>query len=230
MNENLTSKVASIAIVSWKVCQNIQYSVFRVNILKAEYFDLKYSTMLCSFNSNSYAMAISATINKITLNIADMDRHYYQDHELTIAQHPSETDLRFMMRLVAYMANASESLAFTKGLESDEEPDLWQKSLTDEIELWVDLGQIDEKRIRKACGRSKQVIIYTYHEGKAKIWWQQHEDKLQRFENLSVLHINAEGIETMVNRSMQLQCNIQDGEIYLSDDKDNVSITFDKLK
>ncbi len=175
-------------------------------------------------------MAINATINKITLNIADMDRHYYQDHELTVAQHPSETDLRFMIRLVAFMANASESLTFTKGLESDEEPDLWQKTLTDEIELWVDLGQIDEKRIRKACGRSKQVTIYTYHQRKADIWWQQHQEKCQRFNNLSIFHINAEGIEAMVKRSMPLQCNIQDGEIYLSDDKNSISITFDRLK
>ncbi|NOQ63378.1 MAG: hypothetical protein GQ582_02555, partial [Methyloprofundus sp.] len=163
-------------------------------------------------------MAISATINKVSLNIADMDRHYYQSHELTVAQHPSETDFRFMIRLIAFMANAHEQLSFTKGLSSDSEPELWQKSLTDEIELWIDLGQPDEKRIRKACGRAKQVIIYTYDERKAKVWWEQQQSKLQRFSNLKVLHINAPGVEDMLKRSMQLQCNIQEGEIYLSDD------------
>lgn len=174
-------------------------------------------------------MAISSKINKVSLNIADMDRHYYQSHDLTVAQHPSETDFRFMVRLIAFMANASEQLCFTKGLNSDDEPDLWQKSLTDDIELWIDLGQPDEKRIRKACGRARQVIIYTYHERKAKVWWEQQRDKLQRFNNLKVLHINTEGVETMINRSMQLQCNIQDGEIYLNDDNSNFSITLDKL-
>ncbi len=172
-------------------------------------------------------MAISATINKISLNIADMDRHYYQTHELTLAQHPSETDLRFMVRVIAFIVNASETMAFTKGLSTDDEPDLWQKTLTDEIEIWIDLGQPDEKRIRKACGRSSKVIIYTYHERKAKVWWQQQEDKLKRFNNLQVFHINAEnaeGVETMVQRNMNLQCNIQDGEIYLSDDKTSVNI------
>ena len=113
-------------------------------------------------------MAISSTINKVSLNIADMDRHYYQNHELTVAQHPSETDFRFMVRLIAFMANASERLCFTKGLSSDHEPDLWQKTLTDDIELWIDLGQPDEKRIRKACGRAKQVIIVTTHPLKNK--------------------------------------------------------------
>ena len=174
-------------------------------------------------------MAISSTINKISLNIANMDQHYYQNHDLTVAQHPSETDLRFMMRLIAFMANATEDLSFGKGMDSDEEPDLWQKTLSDEIELWIDLGQADEKRIRKACGRAKQVIIYTYHERKAKVWWQQNKEKLQRFNNLSVLHINAEGVESMIKRSMQLQCNIQDGVIYLSDEDSNITINLEKL-
>ncbi len=169
-------------------------------------------------------MAISSTINKVSINISDMDRHYYQQHNLTVAQHPSENEFRFMIRLVAFMANADERLSFTKGLSTDDEPELWRKSLTDEIELWVDLGQPDEKRIRKACGRSKQVIIYTYHEGKASVWWQQQRDKLARFKNLSVFHIDADGVEAMVKRTMSLQCSIQDGEMYLSDDDLNVVV------
>jgi len=175
-------------------------------------------------------MAKSSTINKISLNIANMDKHYYESHDLTVAQHPSETDFRFMIRLIAFMANANERLSFTKGIASDDEPDLWEKSLTDEIDLWIDLGQPDEKRIRKACGRAKQVIIYTYHEKKAKVWWQQQKEKCQRFNNLTVIHINAEGVDAMVSRSMQLQCNIQDGEIYLNDDTSNFTITLEELE
>lgn len=170
-------------------------------------------------------MAISSTINKVSLNIANMDSHYYQLHELTVAQHPSENDFRFMVRLIAFMANAHERLSFTKGLSTDDEPELWQKSLTGEIELWVELGQPDEKRIRKACGRAKQVIIYTYHEGKATVWWQQQQANLKRFSNLKVFHIGADGVESMIKRTMSLQCNIQDGEMYLSDDDLNQIIT-----
>ena len=169
-------------------------------------------------------MAISSTINKLMLNIADMDRHYYQTHELTVAQHPSETDLRFMMRVIAFVANANDSLSFTKGLSTDDEPDLWQKSLTDEIECWIDLGQPDEKRIRKACGRADKVIIYTYHERKAHVWWDQIAAKLQRFNNLKVFHINAEGVDAMVQRNMELQCNIQEGEMVLSDDAISIDV------
>ncbi len=174
-------------------------------------------------------MAISSTINKVSLSIANMDTHYYQSHELTVAQHPSENNFRFMIRLIAFILNADEQLTFTKGMNNDDEPELWQKTLTDEIELWIDFGQLDEKRIRKACGRAKQVIIYTYHEGKASVWWQQQQQKCQRFSNLSVIHINADNIDSLLQRSMQLQCNIQDNVMYLSDDQQTQSITFNQL-
>ena len=98
-------------------------------------------------------MAISSTINKVSLSIANMDTHYYQSHELTVAQHPSENDFRFMIRLIDFSLNADEQLTFTKGMNNDDEPELWLKSLTDEVELWIDFGQLDEKRIRKACFR-----------------------------------------------------------------------------
>ncbi len=169
-------------------------------------------------------MAIHATINKISLNIANIDRHYYHTHELTIAQHPSETDYRFMIRVIAFAANANEQLHFCKGLDDENEPELWQKNLTDDIELWIDLGQPDEKRIRKACGHADQVIIYTYHERKAKTWWKQHQGKLQRFKNLQVIHIDAEGVDSLLQRTMHLQCNIQDDVMYLSDDEQSYTV------
>ena len=163
-------------------------------------------------------MAISATINKISLNIADMDRHYYQTHDLVIAQHPSETNHRFMIRLIAFALNASDELTFTKGLCADDEPELWIKSLTGEVDLWIDFGQIDEKRIGKACGRAKQVVIYTYNQRKAHVWWNQQQEKLERYKNLSIYHLNADGVDAMISKKMDVQCNIQDGEMTLIDD------------
>jgi len=176
-------------------------------------------------------MAISATINKISLNIADMDRHYYVSHEITAAQHPSETDFRFMMRLIAFAYNASENLTFTKGLSTEDEPDIWQKSLIDDIELWIDFGQLDDKRIRKACGRANQVLVYTYNSGKATVWWEQIKSKLDRYNNLDISHIVAdENIDSLVKRNMQLQCNIQEGEMYLADDDQAFTIQLEKRK
>ena len=159
-----------------------------------------------------------------------MDRHYYQTHELTVAQHPSETDFRFMMRIIAFIFNAEENLAFTKGLCVDDEPEIWRKSLSNEIELWIDFGQLDEKRIGKACGRADEVIVYTYNERKAKIWWEQQADKLQRYKNLKVYFIKAESVDQLMSRNMSLQCNIQDGELYLSDNDNSFDITVQKFK
>ena len=109
-------------------------------------------------------MALSATIFKANLQVSDMDRNYYAEHLLTLARHPSETDERMMVRLLAYALHADEYLNFTKGLCADEEPDLWLKNLTDEIELWIDVGQPDERRLRKACSRAAQVYLYLYGE------------------------------------------------------------------
>lgn len=171
-------------------------------------------------------MALKATIYKADVQIADMDRHYYQDHGLTLARHPSETDERMMIRLLAFAIHASEALTFTKGLFDTDEPDLWQKDLTGAIELWIEVGQPDEKRIMKACGRSEQVIVYSYS-ATSHIWYKQIANKLERARNLTVINIPAEAsaqLEKLANRNMQLQCTIQDSQIYLTDGAETVLV------
>lgn len=171
-------------------------------------------------------MALKATIYKADIQIADMDRNYYQDHTLTLARHPSETDERMMIRLLAFAIHASESLSFTKGLFDTDEPDLWQKDLTGAIELWIEVGQPDEKRLMKACGRSEQVIVYSYS-ATSHIWYKQIANKLERGRNLAVVNIPSEAssqLEKLAKRNMQLQCTIQDGQIYLTDGADTVLV------
>ena len=173
-------------------------------------------------------MAIKSTIFKAELQITDMDRHYYADHQLTMARHPSENDERMMVRLLAFALNASDSLQFTKGLSTDDEPELWQKSLSDEIELWIDLGQPDEKRIRKACGRARKVMIYIYQHGSGKQWWEQNQNKLARFENLSIVSIADAAVSAlgkMAELTMRLQCTLQDGHLWFTDGNQSVEIT-----
>lgn len=171
-------------------------------------------------------MAAKATIYKALLNIANMDTHYYQEHNLTLAKHPSENDQRLIVRLIAFILNANEDLVFCKGIAEEDEPDLWQKSLGGDIELWIDLGQPDEKRIKKACGRSQRVIIYTYQEGMATAWFKQIEKSLKRFKNLEVVYLNLDGeVDNIVERSMNLQANISDGELSLINGEETVHIT-----
>lgn len=172
-------------------------------------------------------MATKATIFKADLQIADMDRNYYQTHALTIARHPSETDERMMVRLLAFARHAHEVLTFSKGLSTEDEPDLWQKDLTGEIELWIDLGQPEEKRIRKACGRARHVVIYTYSGNSADIWWNKIHGALEKLKNLTVINLPAPTVQALAKlaqRGMQLQCTIQDGQIWLADQNDSVQV------
>ena len=172
-------------------------------------------------------MAQKATIFKADLQIADMDRHYYEPHSLTLARHPSETDERMMVRLLAFALHADEALSFTKGLSTDDEPDLWLKDLSGEIDLWIDIGQPDEKRIRKACGRARQVAIYCYSSRSAAIWWEQNSSKLQRFDNLRVINVQNDAskqLAKLAQRNMQLQCTIQDGQVWLGNDTETVQV------
>ena len=164
-------------------------------------------------------MALSATIFKATLQISDMDRGYYHEHALTLARHPSETDERMMVRLVAYCLHANAALAFGKGLSTDDEPDLWQKDLTGEIEVWIDVGQPDERRMRKACNRARRVFVYTYSGRGAALWWDQ-VGKSATAQNLTVIDLPAPGTKALAGlaqRSMRLQVTIQDGQVWVAD-------------
>ena len=138
-------------------------------------------------------MALKATIYKADLQLADMDRHVYGDHALTLARHPSETDERMMARVLAYALHAEEGIAFTKGLFDVDEPEVWVKNLAGEITLWIDLGQPDETRIRRACSRAGRVVVLCYSSS-CEIWWKQIASKLTRQTNLTVLQL-APGIQ-----------------------------------
>jgi uncharacterized protein YaeQ len=172
-------------------------------------------------------LALKATIFKAELQIADMDRNYYQNHTLTIARHPSETDERMMVRLLAYALHASESLAFGKGLSTEDEPDLWRKDLTGAIELWIEVGQPDEKRIRRACGRAREVFVYSYGGQAAATWWAQIANKLERNANLTVVSLppaSSQALAKLARRNMQLHCTIQEGQISLGDTEEQVTV------
>jgi uncharacterized protein YaeQ len=163
-------------------------------------------------------MALNSTTYKAELAISDMDRAYYATHVLTLARHPSETDERLMVRLLAFALYADERLAFAKGISSDDEPDLWRKDRTGEILDWIELGQPDEQRIRKACGRARQVVVVNYSGRAADIWWDKNKGPLARARNLSVIDIPASAVAALAGlaeRNMRLQCLIQDRQVQM---------------
>ena len=178
-------------------------------------------------------MALKATIFKAVVQIADMDRSYYHDHPLTIARHPSETDERMMVRLLAFALHANEALSFGRGLSSDDEPDIWEKDLTGSIRTWIDVGQPDERRIRKACGRADRVFVYTYSSTGRNVWWEQNEGSLERLDNLTVINLPTlatRELAGLANRNMRLTCTVQENHVWLADERRSVSVEPETLK
>jgi uncharacterized protein YaeQ len=172
-------------------------------------------------------MAPKATVVKVELQVSDMDRHYYATHMLTLAQHPSETDERLMVRLLAFALFADERLEFGRGLSSEDEADLWRRDYTGDIEQWIDLGQPDESRIKKACGRAQQVVVVNYSGNGANIWWDKVAPTLSRIKNLTVIDIPAATVDslvTLIQRGMRLNCLVQDGEVQLMSDTINITL------
>lgn len=173
-------------------------------------------------------MALRATIYKADINIADNDRNYYGRHAVTVARHPSETDERMMVRLLAYALyiENDDTLVFAQGLTNTDEADLWRLDLTGAIEQWIEVGLPDERRLLKACGRADQVIVLAYGRN-VDIWWAGVKNKLERTRNLKVYALPVDSTLTLAaltERTMELHVNVQDDTVWVSAAKGEASI------
>ena len=164
-------------------------------------------------------MALKSTIFKAQLQVSDMDRNHFATHSLTLARHPSETDERMMVRLLAFALDADPALEFGRGLSAEDEPDLVRRDLTGAIQLWIDVGLPDERDVRKAAGRARSVKVYTYGGRGAELWWTQNRAAFARLDNVTVIDLPVEatqGLARLAERTMDLQCTVQEGEVWLS--------------
>ena len=164
-------------------------------------------------------MALKSTIFKVELQVSDLDRAHFATHALTLARHPSETDERMMVRLLAFALDADERLEFGRGLSAEDEADLVLADLTGAIDLWIEVGLPDEREIRKAAGRARAVKVYTYGGRSADLGWTQNRAALERLSNLSVIEIPAEvsqAMAKMAERNMRVECTVQEGDVWLA--------------
>jgi len=178
-------------------------------------------------------MALKASITKVRLNVSDLDRGVYDDFALSVARHPSETEGRMMLRIAAFALHADEALAFGRGISTDDEPDLWEKDLTGAIERWIDLGNPDPDRLRKACGRAREVMLYAYGDRSTSVWWDKHREALERFANLSVVAIADEerdALAELASNNLDLQATVSGGELWLTAGERTVEVRPRTLK
>ena len=169
-------------------------------------------------------MALKATVFKADLQVANLDQNQFGDYSLTLAQHPSETIERVMIRLLAFALYASEDLRFGRGLSNEEDAAVWEIDPSGVTRLWIDVGLPDEVRVKKACSRADRAVIITYGGRPSDMWWQQNANTLTRYKNLSVIQLSQEDSAKLVEaagRTMKLSWTIQEGMVYL----DNASIT-----
>jgi uncharacterized protein YaeQ len=180
-------------------------------------------------------MALKSTIYKAALGVADMDRPYYGEHALTLARHPSETEQRLMIRLLAFALHADDRLEFGRGISADDEPALWLKEYSGEIRTWIEVGLPDERLLRRAAGRAGNVVVYAYG-GKAMEMWRQklsaEKSSPLWLRNLRVLTLRDEqsaALTALAERNMSLQCTVQDGQIWVTDGPSTVVIELQEL-
>ena len=173
-------------------------------------------------------MAQRATVYRADLTVSDLDRGVYSQHALTLARHPSETEERLMVRLLAFALHADDALAFGRGLSTEDEADLWQRDATGAIELWIDVGLPAEKDLRKACGRAREVVVMAYGARRVEQWWADNAPGLARLANLKVFTLTAaetEALQALAARSMTLTCTVQDGHVWLAAERATVEVT-----
>jgi len=186
-------------------------------------------------------MALKSTIFKANLAVADIDHGYYADHALTLARHPSETDERMMIRLVALALNAHKLqsvldgdgvLGFGDSLSNTDDPDVSLKDFTGRTRVWIEVGQPEDKPLIKACGKGDEVLLYCFSHA-AGIWWKGIENKLARLQNLQVWRIPSEtsqAVAALAQRSMQLQATVQENVLMLGDGRNSIDIELARLK
>lgn len=178
-------------------------------------------------------MALKSTIHKAELTVSDLDRHHYATYALTLARHPSETSERMMVRVLAFALFADEHLEFGKGLSTDDEPALWQKSLSGEIERWIEVGLPDERVLRRACGRAREVVLVAYGGRAVGIWWEANRAACERLSNLCVMEVPQEtsaALGQMAEKNMSLTATIQDAHLLMASDAATVAVECATLK
>ena len=176
-------------------------------------------------------MAIKPTIYKARISLSDLERDYYDSISLTIAQHPSETLERMMVRVLAFCINAQEDMELTKGLDEVDEPDLWVKTMDEQIKLWIDVGEPAPERVKKACNRSEAVKVYTFNT-KSDVWWSQGEAKFSRL-NASFYRFpwgKIEELAKLVKRTMDLSITITGDSAYVAGDSGEVEVSWEILQ
>lgn len=175
-------------------------------------------------------MALNSTICKLKIALSDMDRNHYDTLNLTVAQHPSETAERMMVRILVFCINAQERLEFTKGLSATDEPDLWVRSLDGQLELWIEVGEPSLDRVKKASRLANDTKVYCFNH-KSKTWWDQGRKNFKQLK-AEFFRFEWEAVQAMAQlqqRTMQLSVSISDSSAFIATELGECEVSWELL-
>ena len=135
--------------------------------------------------------------------------------------------------MLAFALHADDALEFGRGLSTEDEPALWRRDPTGVIDCWIDVGLPDEREVRKACGRAREVHVLAYGGRAMELWWEANRENLMRQERLAVSEVPLDAsraLSQMAQRAMQLQVTIQEGHVFFSDGAMSVPIDLRERK
>lgn len=176
-------------------------------------------------------MATKPTIYRFAISLSDMNREHYETLNLTVAQHPSETNERMLVRVLAFCLNAQDGLKFTDGLSSPDTADLWARTLHDSIELWIDVGEPAAEKIKKATRQSPVVKVYSFN-SKASVWWTQNQESISSLP-ASVYKFawpEVQKFATLLERTMDMSISISGESAYISAKLGDCEVTWQVLQ
>ena len=175
-------------------------------------------------------MALKPTIYKARIALSHLERNLYDNLNLTVALHPSETLQRMVARVLAFCLNYQDDLTFTKGLSDVEEPDLWVYTIDDKVQLWIDVGEPDPERVRKSARKASQVVVYSFNQ-KSDTWWQQSRAKISK-NGVKVVRFNPESVislSELVERTMDWSITITGESAFVATPNGEVEIDWQTL-
>ncbi len=165
-----------------------------------------------------YIMAQPCIIYRANIQLSDIDRNIYETLQTTIAKHPSETEERMLVRLLAYAVCYEGDLTFTKGVAAGDEPDLWLIGPDGRVQSWIEVGLPDAERLIKASRHAEQVILFAFGSSRS-IWEKQQLVKLSGMDKIKLFGIEQQFISALITtlqRSINWSLTITEGSLYLT--------------
>lgn len=164
-------------------------------------------------------MALTATVHHFEIALSDVDRGVYEALDLRLAQHPSETMQRVVVRTLAYCLSYEEGIAFSKGgLSASDEPPLSVHDATGLLRTWIEVGTPSAERLHRASKAAK-VVVYT--DDLAQLRHQTEGRTIHKLESIEVWSLAPAFIAAIVgtiDRRAKLDVTRSEGALYLTID------------